>query len=249
MKRALWLAALTCIAAAAATPARAADYVRVRFLPSNEPALYCQFDEGTLRVAATAEGLAKAEPVKADHVSPLGPEDGARLLLYSNVALPAPPPGASGAVASFQVVRFTPRGMAEHTQVHGSFSISVAGAGRGTWTYVATAFSATTQEERAASPQTAPVLVIGDLSHPVLTIEPQVKGRDVGIAIRLWTGAPRKATEAEGGREVLVPSDTATSVQSLQRNGKPARVHLQVIAASGKTIKSEDGDLGRFGFG
>jgi hypothetical protein len=249
VRRALWLAALTCVAAAVAVPARAADYVRVRFLPSKEPALYCQFDEDTLRVATTAEGLREADPIKAGHTSSLEGEGQPRLAYYANVALPARPSGATRATASFQVMRFTPRGMAEHTQVHGSFSISVAGAGGDAWTYVATAFSATTQEERAASPQTAPALVIGDLSHPVLTIEPQVKGRDVGIAIRLWTGTPRKATEAEGGREVLVPSDTATSVQGLQKNGKPARVHLQVIAASGKTIKSEDGDLGKFGFG
>jgi hypothetical protein len=250
MRRAAWFAAIVCVTAASG--AQASDYLRVQFLPEKQAALFLQFDEDALRVATTTGGLATAQPIRADEVSPMPGEGGTSLADYRRVTLPARPQGASRATASFRVEHFKPKATAPHavpenTYVSGSFSISIPGAAGGSWTYVAAASSATLDRERAASPAEAPVLVIGDLSHPVLTIEPQVTGRKVAIAVRLWTGEPAKAIDAESGRAILAPLDTATSIGSVERNGRPARVHLDVVAPPGKTVKSAEGDLSTFG--
>jgi hypothetical protein len=251
VRRAFRFAALTYIAAAAAAPTRAADYVRVQFLPSKEPALFLQFDGDTLRIATAPEGLATAEPVKADYATPARPEGRLRVVYFSNVALPLRSPGANGTTASFRVISFPLDERVPKARLHlisGSFPISITSRGGVAWTYVPLAYVEAPQDAAAASLQNAPVMVIGDLSHPALMIVPHARGPVVSIYMKLWTAAPGRA-KGSGGREVSVPAGAANEVESLRKDGKPARAHLDVIAPSGKTIRSEDGDLGAFGIG
>jgi hypothetical protein len=245
-----WLAAFV-LAAAASISTAMAERVEVRFLPSEEPAFYLQFDKDEMRVAVTPEGLAEAAPVKAvGDPQPL--EDEGKLLgtsySFPPAALPVTLPGVVSATGSFAINRLNAAGEQAGMRdvwplASGDVSLILRDAGGAAWSYSVGADFPESHGGERPSPTDLPALrVLYDLAGLTPKVEAQVKGDEVRIGVRMW-GLDRD-DRALGRRFGFIPV-----VHDLQREGKPAPVHLEVTDAAGEVAIAKDGDLHVFGFG
>jgi len=235
------LGALAVLATGSSPSWAASEYVRIRFLPDQEPAVYVQFTNDTLRCAASIEELATAKPVRAPRSQRFqydaGPSEYVRGYQFPETDLPISGKGiarASAALRIFRTYRLQRSARSQPTRstyVAGEFRIAKQDGTGTVWTY--TFSGSVTPESRATTqamgnPATSPIMDIPDLDKLKLTIETKVEGKKARIGLRLMAG------------EVWI--------SDLARGGKGAPARLEATNKEGKTVLSEQGDLKKFGF-
>ena len=228
-------AALFCwLAAAGASAARSPEYLRIRF--DSGDAVYVQFQEKEMRVAATAAGLARAVPVKAteSNESPMEREGVYYRHQFPDVGLPVAaddlPAGFSGARVTLSYSYFEASGGARRSRARDSaFAYGNVGLsredGRGAvWTYWVGRGS-----DLGSTPEQAPMLTVPSIGRLVLQIDTKVeKNRAVRIAVLAKSGE--------------------LQLSDVTKDGKSCQVDLEVSAKDGKVVASKEGALSELGY-
>lgn len=221
------------LSGAESSAARAPEYIRVQI--SSNAIAYVKFQEGEMRVATTARGLAAAEPVKATESSR---ELVDRRQVYyfhefPEVDLPFAaeelPNGFAEARMQLNYQYTESRGIRRSARdgfshVWGKVGLRREDAAGAVWTYWVRAGS---ESGRIAT--RAPVVAVPDMGRLALQIETKVeKGRKVGIA-------------------VLVKSGSA-QLTDVTRNGKSQQAELQVSTKDGKVVETKRATLSDLGY-
>jgi hypothetical protein len=211
-----------------------AEYAAIRFLPNQEPAVYLQCQDDTIRIASSIAGLENAKPIKAPRSRRFqfdaGPNEMVRGHSFAETDLPVAIEGVSRVSVSLHVqrtyrLRRTGSEPGRTTVVSGQFRLSRQDRSGAVWTY---GFFANGREPATADPAQAPMMDVPDLDKLALKVETKVEGKKVRIGLRVMAGE--------------------SWVSEITKGSANAPAQIQVANQAGKAILSEKGDVKKFGF-
>jgi len=215
---ALALLALALLPATPAAAARGREVARIR--TSKDNTVYVQIQRNRLRVAADADGLRAAKPVKAVRSTKSW---SFTYTDFPEIELPAAANEGPKVKATFQFRQRRWGGKARGV-LSALISVARTDEENAEWVYALTATAATT---RAAAD--APVIDAATDAPLTIEVTPEIlrSGR-LGVGVSLQAGNPSRTT--------------------ILKNGKPVPTQVSIVDAAGKTIASAEGTLDEFGF-
>jgi len=227
-----------CLAGAVAVSADAYR-AKVRFPPAQEPSLYIEFLGGQLRVAASAEGVASATPIKASRkqISNQGRNSAYQSYSFPETVLPVAVPGLGKVSASFsfsrsvrigKALRSAAEGQAEEDEfayLSASFRLQKADREGVDWTFVYSGGGSAKMDQEFAE---APIVDVPTPGNLKLTVVTQVAQKKVGIGLRVQSGE--------------------VAFANVLKKAKPAEAEIEVTDKGGKVVHTQKGDLQKLGF-
>ena len=208
-------------------------HARVRFGGSNKATVYLKFQNNTLWVANSAQGLAAAQPIKATKTQTHNDarDMASQYSAFPETTLPVSIEGLSAVKATFStyITRYVGRSKTVQRRtdsfVSAQLQVSKKDSSGTVWTYIFSQGTPVTEGQKPADALVMTVPAIGELK---LAMETKVEKRNARIGLRL--------------------TSNGMQIEDLRKNGKSATAQIEATDRKGAVAISEKGDLKKFGF-